>query len=122
MTSSLSNGERERDDDPIPLKHLAKDFDIGVSTLKARIADGTLEATKPGREYRASPNAVREMFRRCLVEPKAPAFTVTRRAVNTSSATAAASYDSAQQTVLQLRNSLRNTLRASTGPRQARGR
>jgi hypothetical protein len=111
-----------RDDDPIPLKHAAEFFDIGVSTLKARIADGTLAATKPGREYRTSLNDVREMFEKCRVTVSRPDFTVTRRGANSSSETAAASIDSATQALSKLRNLSRNTSPESIGRSQARVR
>jgi hypothetical protein len=120
MTSSLSNGQR--DDMPITLAQAAEIFGIGVATLRAEANRGRLTVYRIGRQDRTTINDIRQMVELCRVEPKAPASIVTRRAVNTSSATVAASLDSAQQTVLQLRNSLRNTLRASTGPRQARGR
>jgi hypothetical protein len=110
------------DNDPIPLKEAAAFFKIGVSTLMSARKRGLLTTTKPGREIRTSLNDVREMYLRCQEEVKAPGFTVTRRAVNTSSETAAASLDSAQQALLKLRSTSRSTSPASTVQRQARGR
>jgi hypothetical protein len=122
MTSSHSNGQRERDDMPITLAQAAEIFGIGVATLRAEANRGRLTVYRIGRQDRTTINDIRQMVELCRVEPKAPASIVTRRAANTSSATVAASLDSAQQTVLRLRNSLRNTLRESTAPRHQRGR
>ena len=110
------------DEWPMPLKHAAEITGIGVATLKAERARGRLKTHRIGREIRTTLADIREMVELCREEPRAPASIVTRRAVNTSSETAAASLDSAQQTVLRLRNSLRTTSRESTGRSQSRVR
>jgi hypothetical protein len=116
MTSSLSNGQRERDDMPITLAQAAEIFGIGVATLRAEAGRGRLTVYRIGRQDRTTINDIRQMVELCRVEPKAPASIVTRRAVNTSSGTAAVSYDSAEQALLKLRNASRNILHKSTGP------
>jgi hypothetical protein len=122
MTSSLSNGQRERDDMPITLAQAAEIFGIGVATLRAEASRGRLTVYRIGRQDRTTINDIRQMVELCRVEPKAPASIVTRRAVNTSSETDRASLDSAQQALLKLRSISRNTSPASTGQRQAKGR
>jgi hypothetical protein len=109
------------DNDPIPLKHAAEIFGIGVDTLKAERARGRLTTYRIGREIRTSVNDIRAMFELCREEQKGQGFTVTRRAVNTSSETDRASLDSAQQALLKLRSTSRNTSRASIAPHRARG-
>jgi hypothetical protein len=112
----------EQQDKPMPLKHAAELFGIGVDTLKAERRRGRLQTYRIGREIRTTINDIKQMVELCREEPKAPAYTVTRRAVNTSSETAVASLDSAQQALAKLRSTSRNTSRGSTGPRQARVR
>ncbi len=109
------------DNDPIPLKHAAEIFGIGVDTLKAERARGRLTTYRIGREIRTSVNDIRAMFELCREEQKGQGFTVTRRVTNTASETERASYDSAQQALLKLRSTSRNTSRASIDPRRARG-
>jgi DNA-binding transcriptional MerR regulator len=112
----------EQQDKPMSLKHAAELFGIGVDTLKAERRRGRLQTYRIGREIKTTINDIKHMVELCREEPKAPASIVTRRAVNTASATADASFDLAMQAVSTLRKSLRRTSPASTGPRQARGR
>jgi DNA-binding transcriptional MerR regulator len=112
----------EQQDRPMSLKHAAELFGIGVDTLRAERRRGRLQTYRIGREIRTTINDIKHMVELCREEPRAHAFTVTRRAANTSSETAAASLDSAQQTVLQLRNSSRITSEGSTSRHPARGR
>jgi hypothetical protein len=112
----------EQQDKPMSLKHAAELFGIGVDTLKAERRRGRLQTYRIGREIKTTINDIKHMVELCREEPKAPASIVTRRAVNTASGTAAASYDSAQQTVLRLRNSLRSTSLPNIGQRPTRGR
>jgi hypothetical protein len=111
-------------DDPLALtlKDAAERYGFTVATLRAEIARGRLTKYRIGKKDWTTPADIREMLELCRVEPKAPAFTVTRRAVNTSSETDRASFDSAQQALLKLRSPLRNTSRPNTGQRQARVR
>lgn len=110
------------DSDPITLADAAAHFGFTVWTLRAEATRGRLTIYKIGKRLYTTPGAVKEMVELCRVEPKAPASILTRRVVNTLSETAIASLDSANQTLLKLRNSSRNTSRTSTAPRQARGR
>jgi hypothetical protein len=110
------------DDDTIRLADAAAHFGFTVWTLRAEAGRGNLTIYKVGKKYYTTPGDVKEMIQKCRVEPKAPASTVIRRAVNTSSGTGRASLDSAQQALLKLRSSSRNTSPTSTAPRQARGR
>jgi hypothetical protein len=122
MTSSHSNGQRERDDMPITLAQAAEIFGIGVATLRAEANRGRLTVYRIGRQDRTTINDIRQMVELCRVEPKAPAFTAIQRGASTVSGTAHASLDSAQQALLILRKSSRNTSPASTGRSQARVR
>ncbi len=110
------------DNDPITLAEAAANFGLTVLTLRAEADRGNLTIYKIGKRLYTSPADVREMIALCRVEPKAPASIEIRRAVNTSSETARASLDSAQQALLKLRKSSRNTSRTSTAPRQAKAR
>jgi len=110
------------DADPITLADAAQHFGFTVWTLRAEAGRGKLAIYKIGKRFYTTPGDIKQMVEACRVEPKAPASIVIRRAVNTSSETGRASLDSAQQALLKLRNSSRNTSRPSTAPRQARGR
>jgi hypothetical protein len=102
------------DNDHITLADAAAHFGFTWHTLRLEIDRGRLVASKVGKRYYTTPNAIRAMVDLCRVEPKGQGFTVTRRAVNTSSETDRASLDSAQQALLKLRSTSRNTSRAST--------
>jgi hypothetical protein len=110
------------DNDPITLAQAAERFNIGIGSLRSEAERGRLTIYRIGGRIRTTAVDIRAMMDLCRVEPKAPASIVTRRAANTSSETARVSLDSAQQALLKLRNSSRNTSPASTGQRQARGR
>ncbi len=110
------------DDRPIRLKDAAEEFGIGVATLRAEAERGRLAIYRIGKRDYTTRNDIREMVLLCRAEPKAPASIVIRRAANTSSETARASLDSAQQALLKLRNTSRNISPRSTGQHQARGR
>ena len=110
----------EQQDKPMSLKHAAEMFGLGVDTLRAERRRGRLTTYRIGREIKTTAADVREMIALCREEPKAPASIVTRRAVNTSSETVAASYDSAMQAALKLRRISRDTLPANTSPRLTR--
>jgi hypothetical protein len=123
MTSSHSNGQR--DDMPITLAQAAEMFNVGVGSLQAEAERGRLTIYRIGGRVRTTVNDMRAMLESCRVEPKAHDFTSISREVrraNTSSATADASCASAQQAMLKLRNSSRNTSPASTAPRHQRVR
>jgi hypothetical protein len=107
---------------PMPLKHAAELFGIGVDTLKAERRRGRLQTYRIGREIRTTINDIKHMVELCREEPKAHVFTATRRAVNTSSETAAASLDSAQQALSKLRNLSRSISPESIGRSKARPR
>jgi hypothetical protein len=122
MTSSLSNGQRERDDMPITLAQAAEEWGIGVATLRAERNRGRLRIFRIGRQDMTTTADMREMVALCRDAALVPAFTVTRRASSTASATVENSLGSAQQALLKLRNISRNTSRQSTAPRHQRGR
>lgn len=112
-----------RDDDPITLKAAAADFGVPFGVLKANGIAGKLEIYKLGTRYYTTPNAVRNWVQSCRVEPKAPGFTLTRRASNGSSATdrVSSALAAARETAAKLKSSSRNTSAQSTGPnRQVR--
>jgi hypothetical protein len=111
-------------DDPLALtlRDAAERYGFTVATLRAEIARGRLTKYRIGKKDWTTPADIREMIESCRVEPKAPAFTVTRRGASSSYVTEYASLDSAQQALLKLRSNSRNTSRPSTGQRQARGR
>jgi hypothetical protein len=106
------------DTDTITLKDAASRFGFTVGALRAEAERGRLTLYRVGRSLYTTPADVREMISQCRVEPKAPAFTVTRRAVNTSSETDRASLDLAQQVLLRLRNTSQNTSRPNIDPRR----
>jgi hypothetical protein len=110
-------------DDPLALtlKDAAERYGFTVATLRAEHQRGRLALYRIGKRLYTTPAAIREMLSQCLVEVSAPASIVTRRAVNTSSEMAHASF-AAEQALLRLRSSSRNTSRPSTAQRQARGR
>lgn len=110
------------DDDAITLKDAAQHFGYSVSTLRAEAGRGRLTIYKIGKRYYTKPADIRKMVELCRVEQKAHACIVIRRAASTSSETARASLDSAQQALLKLRNTSRNTSQPNTAQRQARGR
>lgn len=112
-----------KDDDPITLKTAAADFGVPIGVLKANGIAGKLEIYKLGTRYYTTPNAVRNWVQSCRVEPKAPGFTLIRRASNGSSATerASSALAAARETAAKLKSSSRNTSARSTSPnRQAR--
>jgi hypothetical protein len=111
-------------DDPLALtlKDAAERYGFTVATLRAEIARGRLTKYRIGKKDWTTPADIREMLELCRVEQKAPASIVTRRAVNTSSATERGSLDSAIEAVARLRNTLLTTSCPSTGQRQARVR
>jgi hypothetical protein len=100
-------------DDPLALtlKHAAERYGFTVATLRAEAGRGRLALYRIGKRLYTTPADIREMVQSCREEPKAPAFTVTRRAVNTSLETDRASLDLAQQVLLRLRSTSRNTSR-----------
>ena len=115
----------EQQDRPMSLKHAAELFGIGVATLRAERNRGRLHIFRIGRQDMTTIADMREMVERCRDAAKVPAYTSISREVrrgNTPYETAAASLDSAEQTLLKLRSDFRNTLRGSTSPRQARVR
>ena len=80
------------DDRPMRLKDAAEEYGMTVSTLRAEHERGRLAIYRIGKSDYTKRSDMDAMVDLCLVEPKAPAFTVTRRAVNTSSETARASF------------------------------
>jgi hypothetical protein len=103
------------DTDAITLKHAADRYGFTVATLRAEAGRGRLTIYRIGKRLYTTPADIRSMVESCREEPKAPAFTVTRRgAVSSSYVTEYASLDSAQQALLKLRNASRNTLNPST--------
>src|SRR6185369_4022246 len=106
-------------DTPLRLRDAAEIYGFTIDELRAEYKRGRLSCYKIGRALRTRPSDIEQMVEACRVEPKAPASIVIRRAVNTSSETARASLDSAQQALLRLRSTSRNTSRPSTAPRQA---
>ncbi len=112
------------DTDPITLKEACEIVfrnTCTVHTLRAEAERGNLEIAKIGKRWYTTLQSARELYFQCLVEPSVPASTATRNAVNTSSATVAASLDSATQAILMLRKPSPHTSRQSTDPKRARG-
>jgi hypothetical protein len=67
------NGDRQsdvKDDVPLTLKDAAERFGFSVSTLRAQAGRGTLTIYRIGRRLYTTPADVKEMVRRCRVEPK----------------------------------------------------
>lgn len=110
------------DQDTITLKDAAIRFGFSVWTLKAEASRGRLTTYKIGKRLYTTPGDIKAMVEACRVEPKAPVSIATRRAGSTSSETVRASFDSAQQTLLRLRHSSRNTSPPNIGRRRAEAR
>ena len=108
------------DDRPLTLADAAETFGLTVAALRAEHARGRLSIYKIGKRHYTTQADIREMVELCRVEQKGQGFTVTRRAASTSSATAAASLDSAHQAMLKLRNTSRTTSLESIGQRLAK--
>lgn len=96
-------------DTPLRLRDAAEIYGFTIDELKAEYKRGRLSCYKIGRALRTRPSDIEQMITECRVEPKAPVSIVIRRAVSTSSETARASLDSANQALLKLRNTSRNT-------------
>lgn len=112
-----------QDDDTITLKDAATHFGFKVSALRTEADRGRLTIYKIGNRYYTTPADIREMVRKCRVEPKVRDFTLIRSASSGSSGTARASsaLAAATETALRLRSSSRNTSGVSTSRnRQAR--
>jgi len=116
----------ETDDAPITLAEACKLFPrarLTLSTLRAEAARGRLDIFRIGRRDYTTPQAMREMVRKCRVEPKAPGFTLIPGASPGLSETdqASSALAAAKETVLRLKSSSRNTSATSTSrSRQAR--
>lgn len=110
------------DDDVITLKQAAEVSGIGIATLRAEANRGRLTIYRIGRQNRTTVKDIRVMVELCRVEPKAPVFIATQRAINTSSETAAASLDLAREAALRLKRPLRPMSLKSTARSQVRGR
>lgn len=103
-------------DDPITLKDAASHFGFSVWTLRAEAGRGRLTIYRIGKRDYTTPNDIREMVTKCRVEQKGHGFTLTRGAGSGSSATdrALSARAAANETVLRLRSSSRNTSATST--------
>jgi len=111
------------DHDPITLKDAASHFKLTVGTLRAEAGRGRLTIYRIGNRDYTTPADVREMVNQCRVERKGHGFTLTRNASSGSSETdrASSALAAANETVLRLRNSSRNTSGTSISPsRQVR--
>jgi DNA-binding transcriptional MerR regulator len=106
----------------LTLKDAAERYGFTVATLRAEHQRGRLALYRVGKRLYTTPADIREMVHLCREEPKAPVSIATRRAVNTSSETDRASYDSAEQALLKLRSISRRTSPASINRIPARGR
>jgi hypothetical protein len=106
----------------LTLKDAAERYGFTVATLRAEHQRGRLALYRIGKRLYTTPAAIREMLSQCLVEVSVPAFIATRRAVSMPSAMEAASLDSAQAVLRNLRGSSRNTSRPSIAQRQMKGR
>ena len=104
------------DNDPITLKDAAQHFKLTVLTLRAEAWRGNLSIYKIGKRYYTTPADIRSMVEKCRVEQKARDFTLIRSASSGSSETerTASALAAANETVLRLKNSSRNTSATST--------
>lgn len=98
-------------DDPITLKDAASHFGFSEWTLRTEADKGRLTIYRIGRKDYTTPNDIREMVHLCRVEKKAPASTLIRSVSNGSSETdrASSAQAAANEAVMRLRNSSRNT-------------
>jgi hypothetical protein len=105
------------DNDTITLKDAAQHFGFTVWTLRAEAERGRLTIYKIGKRYYTTPADIREMVNQCRVDRKGRDFTLIRGGDSGSSATerASSALAAANETVLRLRNSSRNTSAGSTG-------
>jgi hypothetical protein len=111
------------DDDVITLSEAAERFGFGISTLRAEAERGRLTTYKIGKRVWTKPADIREMVERCRVEPRVRDFTLTRDESSSSSETERVScaLAAANETVIKLKNSSRDTSRTSISPNR-RGR
>lgn len=108
------------DQDAITLKDAAQHFGFTVSTLRAEADRGRLTIYKIGKRLYTTPADIREMVNLCRVERRGRDFTLIRGDDSGSSETGRASsaLAAANETVLRLKSSSRNTSAASTSPRR----
>jgi hypothetical protein len=115
--------KRRDDDDPIPLGMAAADYGISKGVLKANGLRGDLAIYKLGTKYYTTPRAIRQWVESCRVDQKGRDFTLTRSASNGLSGTerVSSALAAANETVLRLRHSSRNTSATSIS-RKSRAR
>lgn len=107
-----------QDSDPITLKDAAQHFGFTVLTLRAEADRGRLTIYKIGKRYYTTPGDIKEMVKQCRVEKKVRDFTLIRGGSSGRSETerASSALAAANETVLKLKNSSRNTSATSTSP------
>lgn len=105
-----------RDDDTITLKDAASHFGYKVSTLRTEADRGRLTIYRIGNRYYTTPNDIREMVKKCRVDLKGRDFTLIQGASSGLSETdrVSSALAAANETVLRLKNSSRNTSGIST--------
>lgn len=108
-------------DRAISLRDAARDYGFPVSTLRAEASRGRLTLYRIGKKLYTTPSDIAEMVQLCRVEPKAPAFTLIRTEGNGLSemARVSSARDAANETVVKLKNTSRNTSRPSINRKQA---
>lgn len=112
-----------QDDDNITLKDAADHFGFSVWTLRTEADRGRLVIYKIGKRYYTTPGDVKEMIRQCRDAQKAQGFTSIRAANNGPSETErlSSALAAANESVLRLKSSSRNTLGKNTAlPRRVR--
>jgi hypothetical protein len=102
--------------EPLTLKQAAERYRLKVTTLRARVRDGSLVVYQPGREFLTTPEHVEAMIESCRVKP-ARTSTSTDPAPHGASGMALdqSELDAVLATRLAPKNGLGNTSPASTG-------
>ena len=111
------------DEDHITLKDAEKHFGFSVYTLRAEADRGNLAIYKVGKRFYTTPGDVKEMIKKCRVEPKVRDFTSIHAARNSLSETErlSSAQAAANETALMLKNSSRSILGKNIAlPRRAR--
>lgn len=109
------------DDRPIPLKEAAASYGLTVSTLRAEAGRGRLDIFRLGKRDYTTPQAMRDMVRKCQDAARLRASTSTTQEANGLSETDRASSAQAalNQTVAALKAGLPRISGKSTNRRAA---
>jgi hypothetical protein len=103
------------DGDIITLKDAAQHFGLSVYALRTEANNGRLTIYRVGKRFYTTPGDIKEMFRQCRVEQKAPDSISIRSARSSQSETdrLSSAQAAASEIAQRLKSSSRNTLGTS---------